>query len=48
MLRFKVHYTIGDFEDEILIEGETIEEVRETTTNQLNMRNATYEWSEEL
>lgn len=47
-MKFNVHYSIGDYEDSMIIEADTIEEVREKTKEQIELRNATYEWSEKL
>lgn len=42
---FEVFYRVGEFEDSIIIEGDTMEEIREKTTKELEVRNAKYRYS---
>lgn len=51
-MRFKINYTIWDYEDSYIIEWETIEEIRQIAINEQNKRGLTAEknnlWSEKL
>jgi len=55
-MKFKIHWTIGDWigdwNDEIVVEGDTIEECREQADIETNRRGLDVEknnlWSEEL
>jgi len=51
-LRFKIHWTIQDFEDELIVEGNTIEECRVQADIETNRRGLNIDknnlWSEEL
>ena len=48
MMRFRMFYYIGDYEDNIIIEGETIKEVRTKVDNELKRRGARYSHSIEI
>ncbi len=45
-MKFRIHN--GDYEDSIIIEGETIEEIREKAHKETSKRNWKDCWSEEL
>lgn len=51
-MKFKIYYLIDDWQDCIVIDGETIEEVREKTFKELGKRGVDYQknscWSEEI
>jgi hypothetical protein len=47
-MKFLIHYSVKGVDDSILIEGTTIEELRETATVEMNKRGATDMWSEEV
>ncbi|HFK1535340.1 TPA: hypothetical protein ACGXMY_003273 [Bacillus cereus] len=44
-MAYEVFYTVGEIEDSIVIEGESVEEIRESTRKELSVRNATYRYS---
>lgn len=44
-MAYEVFYTVGEVEDSIVIEGESVEEIREYTRKELSVRNATYRYS---
>ena len=44
-MSYEVFYTVGEVEDSIVIEGESVEEIRESTHKELSARNATYRYS---
>lgn len=41
-MKARLHYCIGDYEDEIIIEGDSVEELCEITDRELKKRGATY------
>lgn len=49
---FKIHYNIGDYEDYFLIEGDSIEQIRELSDIEFEKRGLdikeNFLWSEEL
>lgn len=46
---YRIHYTLPDgTEDAVIVEGETIEDVRYKAEQEIAARNATNPWSEEL
>jgi len=51
-MKFKIHWTIGDWDDELVVEGDTIEECREQADIETNRRGLDSKknnlWSEEL
>lgn len=51
-MKFKIHYEINGFEDFFIIEGETIEEIREKSDLELKRRDLDVGknnvWSEEI
>ena len=51
-MKFKIHYEIGEHHDSIIIQGDTMEEVRQEADEQLKSRGLTVEnnnvWSEEI
>lgn len=44
-MTYEIVYSVGEFRDSIIIEGETIEEIREKTKKELEARNAKYRYS---
>ena len=48
MMKFIIHYTIHWYEDQIVVEWETIEEIRETVDKEMQKRWAEYQWSEQV
>lgn len=48
-MKFKIHYN-GAYEDEIVVEGDNIEEIREQALAECDKRGWQYEncWSEQL
>ena len=47
-MRFKIHYTIGDYDDSIVITGEDLEECREKAAEVVKQKNPDNYWSEQL
>ena len=47
-MKFLIHFTVKAIEDSIFLEGETIDEIRDKATAELNRRGATNMWSEEI
>lgn len=48
-MKFRVYFTHSNgMSDELVIEEETIEEIREVITNEMSRRGATYDWSEKI
>ena len=51
-MRFRVHYTINEFEDSVIFEGETIEDIRDASCKWFTDRNIDMDkinpWSEEV
>ncbi len=48
-MTFKIHFEHADgTEDSVIVEGETIEEIREEAEKQIAARNGQNPWSEEL
>lgn len=52
-MRFRIHYTITgnngvDYEDSIIVNGDTVEEIREKADQELVRRGGFDPWSEEL
>ena len=41
-MKARLYYCIGDYEDEIIIEGDSVEELRKITDRELKKRGATY------
>ena len=44
---FKIHYTINGFEDEVILEGETVADIQKEVKRVIPA-NATDMWSEEI
>lgn len=44
-MAYEVFYTVGEAKDSVVIEGESIEEIRESTRKELSVRNVTYRYS---
>lgn len=44
-MKYEVFYSIGEYKDSIIIEGETIDDVRENVANEMEKRNADYNYS---
>lgn len=42
---YEIFYRVGEFEDSIVLEGESIEEIREQADRELKKRNAQYLYS---
>lgn len=47
-MKFKIHYEIGDYQDYHIVEGETIEEIREVANEIVRVKQPDNYWSEEL
>lgn len=48
-MKFRIHIVLqDDSEDQIDIEGDTIEEIREQARHEVRIRNGKDAWSEEL
>jgi len=51
-MRYRIHWSIGDYEDSIIIEGDTIEEIKEEAECVVNSRGLDAEknnfWSEKI
>ncbi|MBR4589733.1 MAG: hypothetical protein IKO36_03630 [Bacteroidaceae bacterium] len=45
-MKARIYYYIGDYDDSLIITGNTIEELREKCENEINRRGATYSGSE--
>ena len=50
MMQFRIHYSIGDYEDFIDLDGETIEEIQSQAYHELSTRGVKSDnaWSEEI
>jgi hypothetical protein len=47
-MRFKIHYTLADgYEDSIIIEGDSIDQLRKLAEEEVEARGGTDPWSEE-
>lgn len=42
---YEVFYRVGEFEDSIIIEGDSLEEVKEKTEKELEVRKAIFRYS---
>ena len=47
-MRFSIHYTVGEEEDTIVVEGRTVEECREAADKAVTARGGTNAWSQLL
>jgi hypothetical protein len=51
-VKFKIHFTIGDYEDSFVVTGDTIEEIRNASNSYFESRgldaNGCNAWSEEI
>lgn len=48
-MKFKIHFTLpDDTEDFVVIEGDTLEAVRDTAREQISLRGGINPWSEKL
>lgn len=47
-MKFRIHGTVGDYEDSIIIQGETIEELQKIAKKETDKRNWENMWSEKL
>lgn len=48
-MKYKLNFELTDGSyDSIIVEGESIEEIREIAYKERDKRNSVYEWSEEL
>lgn len=47
-MRFRIHYEVGGAEDSIVIDGETIEEIRIKAGHELHKRGGINPWAEEI
>ena len=45
-MKAKIYYRIGDFNDELIIESDTIEGLREKCDSEISLRGAVYTSSE--
>lgn len=46
---YKIHYTLPDgTEDNVIVSGDDIDEIREKANHEVESRNATNPWSENL
>lgn len=45
---FRIHFTVAGVEDSIVLEAETIEQLREMAADELKKRGGTNPWSEDL
>ena len=44
-MTYEVFYSIGEYQDSIVVEGETIDEIRSVIEKELEQRNANYSYS---
>ena len=47
-MKFEIHGSINEYEDSIIIEGESIEEIKEIAKRETSKRSWTNCWSEQL
>lgn len=51
-MKFKIHFSIGDYDDYFVVEGETIDEIKEKAKYETDRRGLSEEknnlWSEEI
>lgn len=47
-MKARIHYTINGEEGSIVLEGDTVEDIREQAEREIARRGATDPWSEEL
>ena len=48
-MKFRIHYTLqGDIEDSFILDGDSIEEMREMAESELTRRGGVDPWSEDL
>ena len=47
-MKFKINYTVGNEQDSVVIEGDSIEECQKKAHNEVKKRGATDPWSEEI
>lgn len=47
-MRVRIHWNVGDYEDSMIIEGDTVEEIREKAEAEVAKRGGKNPWSEEL
>lgn len=43
-MAYEVFYRVGELKDSIIIEGDSLEEVKEKTEKELKVRNATFRY----
>jgi hypothetical protein len=49
MMTFRIHYTLADgSEDSVVVSGDSIDEIREAATLEVEKRGGSDPWSEEL
>lgn len=44
-MTYEIFYRVGNFKDSIVVEGESIEDIREQAEKELKVRNAEYRYS---
>lgn len=47
-MRFKIHFTVNGVEDDVIVYGDTLEEIRDRANREVESRGGTDPWSEEL
>jgi hypothetical protein len=47
-MRFRIHFTVGNTNDSIVVAGDSIEEIREQAASEIEKRGGSNPWSEEL
>lgn len=45
---FRINFTVGDTSDSFVVEGDSIDEIREKANTELEKRGGSDPWSEEL
>ena len=44
----EVYFNVGEYQDSMIVEGETLDEIRQIVDKELKKRGATYLWAKKL
>lgn len=47
-MKFRIHFIVGSIADSLVVEGDTLEEIRTFATNEVDKRGGKDAWSEEI
>jgi len=47
-MKFKIHFTLGQYEDFVIVEADTLKECQEKAAYEVARRNGSDPWSEEV